>query len=432
MRTGEWREGKLADVCDSIDYGLTASASDNPAGPKLLRITDIVRSALNWRDVPHVQASDKDVERFRLNDGDIVIARTGATTGESRYIIDPPRAVFASYLVRLRINHQNSARFISYWLKSPAFRGYLHGLLGDKSAQPNASASAMTQAPLSIPADLEEQRAIAAILGALDDKIELNRRMNETLEAMARAIFNDWFVDFGPTRAKAEGRAPYLSSDLWDLFPDALDDEDTPVGWARGVACDLFDFNPRERIVRWARAPYLNMAALPTNGLVPDAPSEREYKSGSKFRDGDTLFARITPCLENGKTAFVFGLGDGVIGTGSTEFIVIRSRKPVPAATSYLLSRSPAFRRHAERSMTGTSGRQRANADAVAQFNVALPNETGIWQAMSEIIDPMFDRIIGNAYESRTLARTRDLLLPKLMSGEIRLAQAEKELEAVA
>ncbi len=82
--------------------------------------------------------------------------------------------------------------------------------------------------------------------------------------------------------------------------------------------------------------------------------------------------------------------------------------------------------------MTGTSGRQRANADALAQFNVALPNETGLWQALSQSTDPIFDRIIGNAYESRTLAQTRDLLLPKLMSGEIRLAEAEKELEAVA
>ena len=74
-----------------------------------------------------------------------------------------------------------------------------------------------------------EQRAIAHILGTLDDKIELNRRMNATLETMARAIFKDWFVDFGPTRAKAEGRAPYLPPELWDLFPDALDDQGKPV-----------------------------------------------------------------------------------------------------------------------------------------------------------------------------------------------------------
>ncbi len=85
---------------------------------------------------------------------------------------------------------------------------------------------------LRIPAPpVSEQKAIASVLGALDDKIELNRRMNETLEAMARAIFKDWFVDFGPTRAKLEGRLPYLAPDIWSLFPDRLDEEGKPDGW---------------------------------------------------------------------------------------------------------------------------------------------------------------------------------------------------------
>ena len=146
-----------------------------------------------------------------------------------------------------------------------------------------------------------EQDAIVRVLGALDDKIELNRRMNETLEAMARAIFKDWFVDFGPTRAKAEGRAPYLAPELWDLFPDELDDEDKPAGWVTQPVNHLFEFNPRETLKRGTCIPYLDMAALPTSGLTSDLPRQRKFKSGSKFRDGDTLFARITPCLENGK-----------------------------------------------------------------------------------------------------------------------------------
>ena len=138
------------------------------------------------------------------------------------------------------------------------------------------------------------EAALAELFGALDDKIELNRRMNETLEAMARAIFKDWFVDFGPTRAKAEGRDPYLAPELWDLFPDALDGEDKPVGWLVLPARDLFEFNPRESVKKGTNAPYLDMAALPTFGPVANAPTNREYRSGSKFRDGDTLFARIT------------------------------------------------------------------------------------------------------------------------------------------
>ncbi len=252
--------------------------------------------------------------------------------------------------------------------------------------------------------------------------------MNETLEAMARAIFKDWFVDFGPTRAKAEGRAPYLAPEIWDLFPEKLDDDEKPVGWVLRSADDLFEFNPRETIRKGEEVPYLDMAALPTIGLVPDAPTHREYKSGTRFRDGDALFARITPCLENGKTAYVFGLGDDVVGAGSTEFIVIRSREPLPRPISYLLARDSEFRRHAERSMTGTSGRQRANVEALVRYELASPSDDAPWRALRCLIEPMVARVIANAHESRTLAQTRDLLLPKLMSGEIRLREAEQEV----
>lgn len=179
---GEWREGRLADLCESIDYGLTASANSAPVGPKFLRITDIVGNALDWGAVPFVDADSTTAEKYRLHDGDIVIARTGATTGESRYIQSPPDAVFASYLVRLKIDKFNNSRYVAYWLKSPAFRGYLRGVLGDKSAQPNASASTMTQTPIRLPANKQYQVAISSLLGTLDDKIELNRQTNKTLE----------------------------------------------------------------------------------------------------------------------------------------------------------------------------------------------------------------------------------------------------------
>ena len=284
------------------------------------------------------------------------------------------------------------------------------------------------------PADIEilripipprhEQRAIAQVFETLDDKIELNRQMNETLESMARAIFKDWFVDFGPTRAKAEGHEPYLAPEIWDLFPDALDDEDKPVGWSICLVSDLFEFNPRESVKKGTYTPYLNMAALPTSGMVADRPIHREYKSGSKFRDGDTLFARITPCLENGKTAYVFDMGNDIVGTGSTEFIVIRSRTPLPTPASYFLARDPEFRAHAERSMTGTSGRQRASREALSQYELAAPTDDQLWKALGDYVTPMMDGIISNARESRALTQTRDLLLPKLMSGEIRVLEA--------
>ena len=147
-----WIHLTVADACEAIDYGLTAAASDQPSGPRFLRITDMVSGQIDWNSVPHVAADAVTSERYRLHDGDIVLARTGASTGASAYIKDPPRAVFASYLVRLRAKRTFSGRFLAYFLKSKEFSDYIRGVLGDKSAQPNASATTMTAAPLHAPA----------------------------------------------------------------------------------------------------------------------------------------------------------------------------------------------------------------------------------------------------------------------------------------
>ena len=275
------------------------------------------------------------------------------------------------------------------------------------------------------PRDLNEQRAIAHILGTLDDKIELNRRMNETLEAMARALFKSWFVDFDPVRAKMAGRDPGLPPPLAALFPDALDDDGKPFGWRVGELQELVELNPKEPLTKGTKAPYLGMSAVPTSGLTPELPIDREFKSGTQFRNGDTLLARITPCLENGKTAFIQILPPNTIGWGSTEFIVMRPFGPAPKPYAYILAREPDFRSHAIQSMTGTSGRQRARSDALAEYPVSIPNED-TWEAFASIVEPIFERIGTNGWETQTLELTRDLLLPKLVSGGIRPRKTER------
>ena len=288
------------------------------------------------------------------------------------------------------------------------------------------SQKSLRSVPISIP-PYKEQIAVGQLLGALDDKIDLNRRINETLEAMARAIFEDWFVDFGPTRAKMEGRTPYLASNIWSVFPDLLDDDGKPQGWEQVAAHEMVEFNPPERLLRGQPAPYLDMAALPTTGSWAEAPAKREFVSGSKFRNGDALLARITPCLENGKTAFVQNLDEGSVGWGSTEFIVMRARPPMPRAYSYILARDLGFRERAIQSMTGTSGRQRVQVDSVANFQVVKPIDE-VARAFAELVSPSFEKLAANAKEIETLAATRDLLLPKLISGEIRISDAEKTI----
>ncbi len=285
--------------------------------------------------------------------------------------------------------------------------------------------------------ELPEQRAIAHILGTLDDKIELNRRMSETLEAMARALFKSWFVDFDPVRAKMEGRwqrgqsLPGLPAHLYDLFPARLVESELgeiPEGWEVKALPEVIEVNPARSLRKGEVAPYLDMANMPTRGHSPDSVIERPFGSGMRFVNGDTLVARITPCLENGKTAFVDFLTDGQVGWGSTEYIVLRPKPPLPAEFAYCLARSDGFRDFAIQSMTGSSGRQRVPAESLDHFLVPVPSEP-IARAFGRAVVLMFARAREAAAESRTLGALRDALLPKLIRGEIRVRDAERFLK---
>ena len=284
---------------------------------------------------------------------------------------------------------------------------------------------------------LSEQKAIAAVLGALDDKIELNRRMNATLEAMARALFQSWFVDFDPVHAKLDGKgfnSPRLQregqgfeSPYLHLFPDSFQDSELghiPKGWTAQRLPDAIDVNPRRSLKVGANAPYLDMKNLPTQGHSAEEVVDREFSSGTKFQNGDTLLARITPCLENGKTGYVDFLKEGQIGWGSTEYIVFAPKHPLPSQYGYLLARSDALRTHAIQNMTGTSGRQRVPSECFNTFWLAVP-PPNIAQRFDELTAPLMAKIKANSNESRTLATLRDTLLPKLLSGELSVAHLQ-------
>jgi type I restriction enzyme S subunit len=317
----------------------------------------------------------------------------------------------------------NDPRFISYLLSSIDFLAY-----SDKAAVPGVNRNHLHEAKVRLPADVSEQRAIATVLSALEDKIELNQQTNETLEAMARAIFKDWFLDFGPTFTNIEGRRPYLRADLWAAFPHSVDNAGTPDSWRIGELREVVEFNPKVQLSIGAIAPYLDMAALPTSGPIPDQPVARAFTSGPRFRNGDTLLARITPCLENGKAAYIHCLPSQGIGWGSTEFVVMRTVPPVPTPYAYLIARDPGFRALAVQSMTGSSGRQRAQTDALTQHPIVIP-PLPVWKIFGSIVEPLFAQIVANGNETQILAQTRDLLLPKLISGEIRLNDAEETVQ---
>jgi type I restriction enzyme S subunit len=316
--------------------------------------------------------------------------------------------------------HGNDPQFISYLLRTVDFRS-----CSDKSSVPGVNRNDLHRIPVLRP-PLPEQKAIASILGALDDKIELNRRMNATLEAMARALFQSWFVDFDPVRAKLDGRQPAgLDPATAALFPASFQDSPLgpiPLGWKAQSVPDAVEVNPRRTLTAGSLALYLDMKNVPTQGHCAAEFVPREFSSGTKFRNGDTLLARITPCLENGKTAFVDTLQPDEIAWGSTEFIVIRPKPPLPPQFGYLLARSDPFRAHAIQNMTGTSGRQRVPSECFNSLVLAVPtSEVAI--RFDALTAPMFNKIRANEQQSRTLAGLRDSLLPRLLSGEVRTHQ---------
>lgn len=280
---------------------------------------------------------------------------------------------------------------------------------------------------------MPEQRAIAQTLGTLDDRIELNRHIGEEAESVARALFKAWFIDFDPVLCKSEGRDAGLPRHLADLFPDSLEASELgpiPAGWRAVPLPEVIEVNPARSLSKGALAPYLDMANMPTRGHSPTTVIDRPFGSGMRFRNGDTLVARITPCLENGKTAFVDFLEDGQIGWGSTEYIVLRPKPPTPVEFAYCLARDEGFREFAIQSMTGSSGRQRVPVDALVHFLVPAP-PAAISDAFAGLVRPLIGRAAAAKKEADTLAAIRDELLPNLFSGEVRLPQAEQMVEAI-
>lgn len=252
------------------------------------------------------------------------------------------------------------------------------------------SGSALADVPFYFP-PLREQKAIAEVLGALDDKIAANTALAATAEQVLRAEIDAvWF--------RSDDRNSTLS--------------------------DFVELNPKVTMPRTDAALYVDMKRLPESGWSIDGLDYREPKGGARFENGDTLLARITPCLENRKTGFVDHLPEGRAAVGSTEFIVLRARSGVAPPISFLLATAPRFRDHAIQHMIGTSGRQRVAASDLASFE--LPNPDPDWLAdFGSRAVAVFDLVASQAAESRTLAAMRDALLPQLMSGKLRVRDAE-------
>ncbi|MCB9434646.1 MAG: restriction endonuclease subunit S [Ardenticatenaceae bacterium] len=279
-------------------------------------------------------------------------------------------------------------QFLLYSLQSRFVQNQINAHEGAGSTVSNLRIPVIHSLKIPLP-EMATQKRIAGILSALDEKIELNRQTNATLEAIAQAIFKEWFVH-----------------------------EEVTSDWELVALPEIIALNPRRYLKKDELAPYLDMANVPTEGHRAIEWREREFSSGTRFANGDTLLARITPCLENGKTAFVDFLDNEEIGWGSTEFIVLKPKPPLPPAYGYYLARSKELRKHATLNMVGSSGRQRVPTSSFDNFLIPLP-PIELAEKFGIFAEDLMNMIRTNDNQSRTLAQIRDTLLPKLMRGEV-------------
>ena len=313
--------------------------------------------------------------------------------------------------------------FAYYLTRWEEVRQYAIGQMTGTSGRQMVPVDSLDHLTIPLPT-IAEQRSIAHILGTLDDKIELNRRMNQTLEAMARAIFQDWFVDFGPVRAKLEGREPYLPPELWDLFPgDLVDSElgEIPEGWEDIPLSKVSDVNPeswssknRPNGVEYVDLANTKWGVIESTQYFPwkDAPS----RARRVLRRGDTLVGTVRPA--NGSYSFIGN--DGL--TGSTGFAVLRPSHHRYRELVYLSATAHDNIDWLSHLADGAAY-PAVRPETVGETEIVIPAaETQVLDWFSKTVGPILDKMGTNKTESQSLAAQRDALLPKLVSGELRLA----------
>lgn len=400
-------------------------------GIPFISATEIQRGRLNLRDVKRI--TPEAFQRLRsgkTREGDVLFCLRGSL-GKTGRVLGVEAAAIASSLVIVRARAGVDARFLNYVLKSPVIQGVM-GALDNGSAQPNLSVRELGN--IRVPSHgRAEQRAIAHILGTLDDKIELNREMNETLEAMARALFNSWFVEFDPVRVKLEGRDASVPTAIAKHFASKVVESElgeVPIGWEIGCLGDAVQIRrDQENPLEFPDAQFLHFS-IPAFDDGQRAVHElgAAIKSAkSRVSSGEVLLSKLNPEIER---VWLVDVAPDDRAVCSTEFLVLQPRPPFTRAYIYCAARSPDLRRQIEGLVTGTSrSHQRAHVDSILKLKVVLP-PAPLVEAFDAIAAALLERTLASRREADTLATLRDTLLPKLISGELRVKDAERFLEA--
>jgi type I restriction enzyme S subunit len=392
-------------------------------GPIFLRAGQVTDATIDFNDVErfHAHLADRVASKM-ARPGDAVVTTKGNSTGRVTFVREGlPPFVYSPHLSYWRsCDHtQLVPQFLYYWSRTKEFKTQLHGMSASTDMAPYLSLSDQRRLRITLP-PVEHQRAVAHIVGTLDDKIELNRRMNEALEAMARALFKSWFVDFEPVRAKAEGRQPTgMDAETAALFPETFVDSllgKIPKGWRVGCIGDVAK-NPRRGVDPSeveSTTPYIGLEQMPRKSIALSGWGRTEDLASNKFRfrQGEILFGKLRPYFHKVGVAAV----DGVC---STDILVVTPQYAEWFSVVLGHLSSEEFVNHADATSTGTK-MPRTNWSDMARFEIVIP-ERRVAQRLTEHVSEIVGAIRSNILQSRTLAAVRDALVPKLLSGELRV-----------
>jgi len=429
----EWQASRLGNHIDLLTGFPFKSEAFATSGVKLARGMNVKRGQFEWSvdQTKYWPEITEELEPYALRSGDVLIGMDGSRVGENWVSVreeDLP-CLLVQRVARLRATNGLMQGYLKYLIGNPDFTSYVRAVHTGTSI-PHISGRQICDYPVLLP-PVHSQRHIASILGSLDDKIELNRRMNRTLERMAQAMFKSWFIDFDPVCAKAEGdpTAGGLPDYLAALFPERLVDSELgeiPEGWEVRTLADIAD-NPR-RTVQPSEVPpatpYIGLQHMPRRCIALDAWGRAdEVGSGkSRFREGEILFGKLRPYFHKVGIAPL----DGVC---STDIVVV-----VPNATvwhGYVLSlvSSKPFVDYTDSHSAGTK-MPRTNWKDMGRYRLALPSAS-LAQAFQDQVAAHHQRIGVAVRQNRRLAGLRDTLLPKLLSGEFEVPEAEAAVEEV-
>ena len=419
--------------------GLMRPKAVRGSGVKMVNMGEIfAHPRLKNIEMERVPVDQSDRSRFLLQGGDLLFARQSLVlTGAGKcsiFLGDNEPATFESHIIRVRLNQAKAnPLYYYYYFQSHEGRTAIQSIVEQGAGASGIRATDLAAIDVAW-CPITVQDAIAHILGTLDDKIELNRRMNETLEEMARALFKSWFVDFDPVRAKMEGGDTGLPPDVADLFPDRLVESELgeiPEGWEVGCFGDIVEqirdqenpFAFPDTLFRHFSIPAFDKDQWPQIERGENIKSQK-----SRVPPGAILLSKLNPEIERVWFADV-AFDERAIC--STEFLVLQGRLPFQRSYVYCLARSPLFRQQVESLVTGTSkSHQRAQAGAVLALEATIPSAPVI-RAFDRQALALLDRSVGCRRETTRLAALRDALLPKLISGEMRVNSWDEGDEAV-